>query len=546
MIGILAFLTRFIGLSSPTDKGAPVFDEKHYAPQAWQMVRSWSNPFVGGIEDNPAYGLVVHPPVGKQIEMISEWLFGYNAFGWRAASATCGVIIILLIMGTVKRLADSTMIACMAGIIAICDGVLLVTQRTAMLDVFQCIFVVAAAYLLVRDVQQMQERMKKVRHEDRMTDSPWGPRMGYRWWRFTAGISIGLATGVKWSGLFYIFFFGLLSVMADLARRRRFGVQRPVLGTLGRDTFPAIASLAILPLAVYMFSWRAWFADENSVYRHAKESGLIDDGSILKHVPSPLSNWLYYHQQVLQFHATLTNSNRHYHPWESKPWSWLASTRPMIYYDSVHDDGTHYAQMLFGTPIIWWISVPVIAWAAWCWIVGKDRRWAVPVVGYAAGFLPWLTDVDRQMYFFYATNMIPFLIMAIALCLGQLYSWSIADSRLKNRALGKHLGGYLSRHRQGVASRRRADAQSGVAGNPGSSRIRPRAVGASGSVAMRAASSSRWARVKSLWINDTGSILACLYLGAVVAMFIYFLPLMVAMPLSGSEWDAHMWLPSWK
>lgn len=175
MIGILAFLTRFIGLSSPTDKGAPVFDEKHYAPQAWQMVRSWSNPFVSGIEDNPAYGLVVHPPVGKQIEMISEWLFGYNAFGWRAASATCGVIIILLIMGTVKRLADSTMIACMAGIIAICDGVLLVTQRTAMLDVFQCIFVVAAAYLLVRDVQQMQERMKKVRHEARISDSPWGP-----------------------------------------------------------------------------------------------------------------------------------------------------------------------------------------------------------------------------------------------------------------------------------------------------------------------------------------------------------------------------------
>lgn len=63
---------------------------------------------------------------------------------------------------------------------------------------------------------------------------------------------------------------------------------------------------------------------------------------------------------------------------------------------------------------------------------------------------------------------------------------------------------------------------------------------------MRAASSSRWARVKSLWTNDTGSILTCLYLGAVVAMFIYFLPLMVAMPLSGPEWDAHMWLPSWK
>ena len=48
VIGVLALVTRFIGLTSPVSKGAPVFDEKHYVPQAWDMVRSWDNPFIGG------------------------------------------------------------------------------------------------------------------------------------------------------------------------------------------------------------------------------------------------------------------------------------------------------------------------------------------------------------------------------------------------------------------------------------------------------------------------------------------------------------------
>jgi dolichyl-phosphate-mannose-protein mannosyltransferase len=40
--------------------------------------------------------------------------------------------------------------------------------------------------------------------------------------------------------------------------------------------------------------------------------------------------------------------------------------------------------------------------------------------GYYAGWLPWFADIDRQMYFFYAATMAPFLAMAIALILGDI------------------------------------------------------------------------------------------------------------------------------
>src|SRR5690606_41390189 len=57
----LAAVTRFSVLNYPTDGGTPVFDEKHYAPQGWPMLTG------GGVEDNPGYSRVVHPPVGKQM-----------------------------------------------------------------------------------------------------------------------------------------------------------------------------------------------------------------------------------------------------------------------------------------------------------------------------------------------------------------------------------------------------------------------------------------------------------------------------------------------
>ena len=88
---LIAGVVRFVGLDRPTDGGTPVFDEKHYVPQAWQMLRN------GGVEDNPGYELVVHPPLGKQLIAIGEWLLGYNGWGWRAAAALAGTISVLLI-----------------------------------------------------------------------------------------------------------------------------------------------------------------------------------------------------------------------------------------------------------------------------------------------------------------------------------------------------------------------------------------------------------------------------------------------------------------
>lgn len=490
VLGLFGALSRLLMLQRPTDAGTPVFDEKHYVPQAWQILQSWSNPLIGGIEDNPGYGLVVHPPLGKQLEALGMAVFGYTPWGWRIMSALLAVVTILLIATIARRVSKSDLIGLFAGIIALCDGILFVTGRSAMLDHFQVFLVCLATYFAVRDAEQMEARFQRVWATGRIHDFALGPRMGYRWWRFAAGVALGLSLSVKWNGLYYMAFFGVTIVAVDYFRRRRFGVRRPLLGTAFFDALPSFFSIVIVPAILYLVSWRAWFASETGVFRHAVESEQYTNTTgdwFWSFLPDTLQNFIYYHVSVMRFHTELTNSNGHHHNWESKPWSWLVSSRSLMYYNPSSDEGIHKVILLVGTPVIWWFCVPAMLWGLWCLIVHKDRRWVVPVIGFAAGFLPWLVNLDRQMYLFYAANLAPFLAIALAMALGQLLRWQRPD----------------------------------VAAQPHSS---PKAF------------------VKA----RPGQLLVVIYLMLVVWNFLYFLPIYTATPLSDFAFDMRMWLPSWR
>ncbi len=91
--------------------------------------------------------------------------------------------------------------------------------------------------------------------------------------------------------------------------------------------------------------------------------------------------------------------------------------------------------MLVGTPAMWFIAVPVLAWALWRAFVKRDWRYAVLLVGYSAGFLPWFADIDRQMYFFYAATMAPFLVMMIAMILGDILYKPAPERRARTLGL---------------------------------------------------------------------------------------------------------------
>ncbi|MEU5691679.1 phospholipid carrier-dependent glycosyltransferase [Actinosynnema sp. NPDC020468] len=462
---------RFWNLGYPTDKGTPNFDEKHYVPQAAQALRN------GGYEDNPGYEVVVHPPLGKQLIAIGEWLFGYDAVGWRFASALAGTIMILLVVRVARRLTRSDLLGAIAGILLIADGMSHVQSRMGMLDAFLSLFVLVAFVCLVADRDQTRARLALAVREGWVDRSPFGPSLGFRWWRFGTGVALGLACGVKWSGVWYIAFFGVLVVVWSATARRAAGVERPWVGALVKDALPSVLSLVVLPVLVYLATWWAWFGSETGIDRHVAGVKIPEESWI----PDALRALWYNNGNVLEFHTKLVTSETNHHPWESKPWTWPMGLRPMLYYfpgtvEGCGAAGCVAAVMLVGTPAMWWLAFPVLAWALWRAIGRLDWRYAAVLVGYGAGYLPWFVNLDRQMYYFYAMPMAPFLVLGITLALGEL--------------LGKARDG---------AERR-----------------------------------------------GTGLLVVALYVGLVVANFVWLWPILNGDPITQEMWDAQRWLPSWR
>ncbi|MFC4945739.1 dolichyl-phosphate-mannose--protein mannosyltransferase [Pseudonocardia sp. GCM10023141] len=473
VLGAIAMAVRFAGLGHPTDGGTPVFDEKHYVPQAWQMLRN------GGVEDDPGFALVVHPPLAKQLIAVGEWLFDYNGFGWRASAAFAGVLTVVLLIRVTRRLTRSTLLGGIAGILLICDGLSHVQSRMGMLDAFLALTVTAAFTTLVRDRDDVRARLAVVMLEGRIADSPYGPRLGFRWWRLATGVLLGLGCGVKWSGLYWVAGFGVLVVLWDMAARRAAGVERPLRGTIVRDLGPALWALLLVPLLAYLSTWWAWFGSETAYDRHAVGERLTGTSII----PDALRGLWSYGGEVLAFHDGLTTQAAGVHPWESKPWAWPMGLRPMLYYYASGSQvtgcgGTECvsAVMLIGTPALWWPALAVLAFSLWRTFARFDWRYAGVLFGYGSGILPWFINIDRQMYFFYMAPVVPFLVIATVLVMGE------------------------------------------VLGRAGASKER----------------------------RQTGLLVVGLWIGVIVANFIWLWPILVGQPITPAMWEAQLWLPSWR
>jgi dolichyl-phosphate-mannose-protein mannosyltransferase len=417
-----AFL-RFYRLSTPK---AVVFDETYYVGDAYGILRH-------GVEINHAANadtlltqgktnilatggeLVVHPPLGKIMIAVGEWLFGLTPFGWRFAVAVVGSLAILMTARITRRMTRSTLIGCIAGLLLALDGLELVLSRTAILDIFVMFWVLAAFGCLVIDRDRTRARIAAAAARRRSGDDA-GPQLGIRWMRLAAGLCLGLSIACKWNGIWYIPIFVILTFAWDLGARRAAGFPAPWRGALAKDASWFPISFAVVPFAAYVASWSGWFA---SPYGYDRNWAALHGN----HVPvwSAIDSWYQYNKFALSFGLGLTTG----HPYKSYPWQWLVLARPTsFYYATPNTCGVPNCSqevLAIGTPFIWWVSIPVfLALFVW-WLARKDWRAGAVLMAVAAGWLPWfwfsLHD-HRTEFYFYAVTFDPYLCMAIALCLG--------------------------------------------------------------------------------------------------------------------------------
>src|ERR1022692_3148604 len=447
LVTALGTFLRFSGLSDPR---AVIFDETYYVGDAYGILRH-------GVEINHVKNanailasgrsthilasggeFVVHPPLGKVLIAGGEWLFGLTPFGWRFSAAVVGSLAILLTARIARRMTRSTLLGCVAGLLLALDGLEFVMSRTALLDIFVMFWVLAAFGSLVVDRDRSRARIAAAVAAGTADDR--GPRLGIRWWRVAAGLCLGLATASKWNGIYYIAAFGCLAIAWDVGARRAAGFPGYVRGALRRDASWLPVSFGLVPLAAYLASYSGWFASTAGYDRDwAAQNG--------NHTPvwSALDSLYQYTIAMWHFSVTLDAG----HPYKSQPWTWLMMSRPVsFYYATPNTCGAKSCSqevLAIGTPLIWWASIPALAACVVWWLARRDWRAGAVLVGVAAGWLPWFWFAwhdHRTEYYFYAIVFLPYLVMAITLCLGLVIG--PARAAPGRRAAGAIVsGGYL-------------------------------------------------------------------------------------------------------
>jgi dolichyl-phosphate-mannose-protein mannosyltransferase len=472
-ITALAFLLRIYHLGTPH---AFEFDETYYAKDAWSLLHfGYARNYATTANDQILAGhttnqwesspeMIVHPEVGKWLIALGEKLWGMDPFGWRIAACVVGSLMILLMIRFVRRVTGSMLLGCIAGLLLCFDGLQFVLSRLSLLDIFLAFFVLAAVHCMVADRQHFRRRLA-ARVPSPITGRGWGPVRGLllRPWLLAAGVCWGLAIGTKWEGAYPLAGFGLLYLAWCVGARRSVGVRRSWPKAILADGVPAFLHLVLVAAIVYTATWTGWLMHakqyETSLgstqYTHFTGTGHCQGQNFIADNPDNSKQWptrtqpdkrgvggivqnledlWYYHRDVYTFHTNFLNCATH--SYASKPSGWLLLNRPV---SVAAENGIKPGQqgcaapqgdtclrqvVLLGTPVLWWGGCVAAIAALILWIGARDWRFGVAIVGIATTWLTWLPYATRPIFSYYAIVTLPFLVLAVALCIGKLLSRS--------------------------------------------------------------------------------------------------------------------------
>jgi dolichyl-phosphate-mannose--protein O-mannosyl transferase len=427
LVTLLAAVLRLWNLGHPH---ALVFDETYYVKDAWTLwntgaERGWpdgaDDAFVSGDVDgwldDPSY--VVHPPLGKWIIGLGMALVGHGAdsTGWRIGTAVVGILSVLLLTLIARRLFSSTALAVVAGGLFAIDGHAIVMSRVALLDTMVMFFALLGVGAVLLDREWFRRRFDAwiLERSPPRPVQPWGPVFWNRPWVVAAGVAFGLATSVKWSGLYFLAIFGVYFVVVDALARRRAGV--PFFASAAILKQGPVTFLLLVPVAaaVYLLSWTGWLLGDDGYDRTwADQRGNAWSGA-LAWVPTALQSLWHYHSSMYTFHVGLSQP----HPYQASPLTWLLMIRPTSMWYSATPGGAE-AITSIANPLIWWAAVGALLFLVYRMLTRPEWRMGLVLAGVAAGYGPWLLYPDRTVFQFYTIAFEPFMLLALTLAIASI------------------------------------------------------------------------------------------------------------------------------
>ncbi len=321
------------------------FDEVYYVEAAEAL---WN------LEPDPNS---VHPPLGKLLIGLGMKLAGFcglaESVGWRLTCLVMGGACIPLTYWLAHRLsAGQRFVAALAAGFVAVDHLHVVQSRIAMLDMPMAFFCLLGVCFSLRYAEQGQ---------------PLAPALG-------AGLSFGLATACKWSGLFAAA--GAVAAVAlwDWRERKPAQVVRLTL-----------CCALLIPL-VFLGSY----------FHHFQRQGFS------------LSSVVTIGDEADRMVSFRYDENQFQHRYRSYFYSWPALYKPVWYYYQ-ETDGIVEGIVAFGCPVFWLVSGFFLIESIW-----KDKERLFLLTNYLGNWLLWIVSTTGG-FFYYMLPEVPLMACVTAL-----------------------------------------------------------------------------------------------------------------------------------
>jgi dolichyl-phosphate-mannose-protein mannosyltransferase len=301
------------------------------------------------------------------------------------------------------------------GLLAI-DGNAIVMSRVALLDGIVAFWGLVGVILVVLDrgwTRRRLDRWMAVREADRRP-TDWGPLLAWRPWLLLAAVAFGLMAGTKWSGLYFLAFFGVYVVVAEIVLRKQAGVAFFASSGILKQGWLTFLYVVPVGALAYVLTWTGWFLTSGGYDRDWAQTTHQRATGLLAWIPTAVQNWWHYQGEIYNYDIHEQTP----HAYQANPFTWLFLVRPTSMY--YHDFGNGQAAEILelANPLIWWAAAAaaffLVGRVVWG-VVRRRRVWpeALALTGLAAGYLPWLMYAHRTIFQFYSIAFEPYLLLCL-------------------------------------------------------------------------------------------------------------------------------------
>ncbi len=320
-----------------------------------------------------------HPPLGKYLIAAGIAVFGMTPFGWRAAGAAFGVLMLPVLYHLLHQLFGRTSLCAAATLWFAFDCMHFTQTRIATVDTFAVFFILL-----------MYDAMTAFLRQDLRT-APLGRLLRPL---LVCGICTGLGIASKWNAAYAalglaVLFFGKLGLSIRDGYRAKTGT-----GTLWARSWTLCSWCCLfflgIPFGLYF-------------------GAFLPLTTLPHNIGNVWETFLRYQVTMFNYHATLVAQHAFASPW----YEWPLLVRPIWFYVGEAPTGQYSTLASMGSPPVWWGGFLALFAAASAWVRRRELSAGVCLAGYLSVLLPWML-VPRLTFIYHYFAAVPFLVLALA------------------------------------------------------------------------------------------------------------------------------------